>query len=113
MAMNGVQLTSLRLLKSASAGAVDDTVSAPVWYRGKVLPGAVQGALAARVPLPALQWQAALALPARRPRVLPVSLVSSSDDPYQRHAVRGEQGPVDDVVDQPSAVEKRFWPCTC
>ena len=49
MAMNRVQLTSLQLLKSASAGLVDIGVSKPIRYGERVREGGVERALAERV----------------------------------------------------------------
>lgn len=87
MAMNQVQLTSLRLLKSASIGLVDRAVHPAVRHRSQVLPSVVSGALAEGISLSQVRASAAVSVSSRGSCVLPMPCVSSSDDADQRDGV--------------------------
>jgi hypothetical protein len=98
MAINQVQLTSLRLLKSASAGSVDGAIHGALRNRSEVPESVVPLALAEGLSVSSVCWPDVVAVPSRGPDLLSMSGMPAPDDAAQRYVVRSDQAAADNVV---------------
>jgi len=78
--------------------SVDDAVHGAERKRGEAPPGAVSLALAEGVSLSGVRRPVVFVNPSQRRDLIPVSGIPASNDPAERHGVRGNRAAVDDLV---------------